>query len=131
MRFQAAPTGREAGSATVVGLVLVAVLVTVTVVGVTAGALMVGQRRAAAAADLAALAAARAAVPLPGQAGRDPCAVADALARANDARLTGCRTAGAEVSVEVTVKVVGPFGASWSAPGRARAGPSEPAGPAP
>lgn len=129
MRLQVAPTRREAGSATVVGLVLVAVLVTVTVMGVTVGALMVGQRRAAAAADLAALAAARVADPLPGQAGRDPCAVADALAGANDARLTGCRTAGAEVSVEVTVEIAGPFGASWNALCRARAGPSEPAGP--
>ena len=125
------PGTGESGSATVLALVLVAVLVTVTLVGVAAGALMVGQRRAAAAADLAALAAARAAVPLPGRAGGDPCAVAGALARANGARLTGCRARGAEVNVEVAVTVPGPFGRSWTAPGRARAGPSEPSGPAP
>jgi secretion/DNA translocation related TadE-like protein len=115
----------------VVALVLVAVLVTVTLAGVTVGALLVGQRRAAAAADLAALAAAQAVRPWPGQAGGDPCGVAGALARANGARLTGCRVRGTEVGVEVAVTVAGPFGRSWTAPGRARAGPSEPSGPSP
>ncbi len=125
------PGGDEPGSATVVALVLVTVLVTVTVAGTTVGALLVGQRRAAAAADLAALAAAQAVVPLAGATGGDPCVVAGALARANAARLVDCQVRGTEVGVEVAVTVAGPVGRSWTARGRARAGPSEPSGPSP
>lgn len=117
----------ERGSATVLVLVLVAVLTTLAIAATTVGGILVGHRRAAAAADLAALAAAEALVPGAGisQGGPDGCAQAGLVSSANDARLTACEVDGRDVVVAVTVDVRMPFGATRSVPGRARAGPAE------
>lgn len=110
----------ERGSATVWVVALSGVLAAIGVTVVLVGAAVVGRHRATTAADLAALAAAEHAVR------GDPgaCAAAEAVARANGARLTGCSVDGAavvEVAVEVTVRL-GPVG-HHPAPARARAGP--------
>lgn len=115
----------ERGGATVLVLVLVAVLVCLAVAGVVAGGVLVGQRRAAAAADLAALAAAESLGLSGGTAlgGTTACEQAVRAGEANGARLTDCLVEGREVSVELTVEVPTVFGGTWSIPGRARAGP--------
>jgi secretion/DNA translocation related TadE-like protein len=116
----------EDGSASVLGLVLVCVLATVAVVAVAVAGVFVGQRRAAAAADLAALAAAevvgRGAATTSGEV--DACGQASRVSDANDATLTVCLVEGSEVVVEVVVEVPNFFGATLRAPGRARAGPA-------
>jgi secretion/DNA translocation related TadE-like protein len=115
----------EEGSATVLGLVLVCILTTVALVSVVVAEVLVGQRRAAAAADLAALAAAevlgRGAATTSG--GVDACGQASRVSEANDATMTGCLVEGAEVVVEVAVEVPTFFGTGLSTSGRARAGP--------
>lgn len=110
--------------------------VVLTVAWVSAGAVGVAatQHRAAAAADLSALAGAAA-----WQDGRDPCAAADALAAANGGRLVSCRQDGGVVLVEVAAQSplllgqrwtsvrtarAGPVGVSMSSPARPHAGPS-------
>lgn len=112
-------------------LVLVSVLATVAVAGAAVGGLLVGQRRAASAADLAALAAAEAIGPggVTAVTGASACQEAGRVSNANRARLTGCLVEGDEVFVEVEVNVPGLGGAVWEVPGRARAGPSPGAGP--
>ncbi|HEX6247921.1 MAG TPA: Rv3654c family TadE-like protein [Nocardioidaceae bacterium] len=122
----------DRGSAAVIVVGLAGVLVVFALAGATVGGLLVGQRRAAAAADLAALAAAEAlASPAGSSPSGSPCAAAAAVAEANHADLHGCLTEGREVTVSVTVRVRGPAGASWDVPGRARAGPTGSAGPDP
>ncbi len=123
-----APERREeAGSATVLVLVLVAVLTTIAVAGVAVGGLLVGHRRAAAAADLAALAAAETLGRGGGTSvgGAAVCEQAARLSEANGARLTGCQVEGRDVMVEVAVDVPSVLGGDWAVPGRARAGPAE------
>jgi secretion/DNA translocation related TadE-like protein len=115
----------DTGSAAVLAAVMTAVLLTLALAGTVLGGLVVGQRRAAAAADLAALAAADAVSPgLPGTAAADPCRQAESIGSANGALLTGCRVEGLEVVVEVTVEVPSPLGGWWKVPGAARAGPA-------
>jgi secretion/DNA translocation related TadE-like protein len=82
-------------------------------------AMFAAHRRAQAAADLAALAAAVALVR-----GQEPCPAARRIATANDAEMTGCVPRGMDVVVEV--RVVGPrwLGQTADLTGRARAGPS-------
>lgn len=119
------PSGqrRERGSATVLVLVLAAALITMAVAGSAVGALLVGHRRAASAADLAALGAA-AALQRPGSlATAAPCARAEEVGAANGARLTVCAVAGEEVRVSVAVDVTTVLGRTWTVRGRARAGP--------
>ncbi len=133
-RCQGDRRDQEAGGASVLVLVLVAVMTTLALAGVTVGGVLVGQRRAAVAADLAALAAAEALGPGAGPtvAGVAACEAAGKVSAANDARMTGCLVEGVEVLVEVAVEVHGGFGARWTVPGRARAGPvRERPGPAP
>lgn len=115
----------ERGGATMLVLVLVAVLACLAVAGVVVGGVLVGQRRAAAAADLAALAAAESLGLSGGTAlgGATACEQAVRAGEANGARLTDCLVEGREVSVELTVEVPTVFGGTWSIPGRARAGP--------
>jgi secretion/DNA translocation related TadE-like protein len=86
--------------------------------GVTA-AMIDDHRRAQAAADLAALAAAADL-----QRGADGCSAGVRIATANGARLVGCDILGEDVTV--TVRVRGPrwLGASGDLTARARAGPS-------
>lgn len=109
----------EAGVATahavavtaLLALIAVGCLQLVTVVGL--------RQQAAAAADLAALAASRASAE-----GGDGCAAARRLARANGARVVGCRM-DADVAT-VTVSVRSPTWAigRWAATTRARAAPA-------
>ncbi|MGY1806105.1 Rv3654c family TadE-like protein [Blastococcus sp. SYSU D00669] len=111
---------RERGSATVWVLALAGVLAAVGAAAVLVGAAVTARHRAGSAADLAALAAAGAAVR------GDPgaCAEAGALAARNGAELTACAV-GADAVVTVTVAVpvrLGPLGL-FAAEGRARAGP--------
>jgi secretion/DNA translocation related TadE-like protein len=120
----------EDGAATVLVLVLVAVLGVVAAAGAVAGGVLIGQRRAASAADLAALAGAETFSTRGGSAsaGADACGVAGAVSERNGARLTVCRVERQTVLVDVAVDVPTFFGVRWSVPGRARAGtPGQPA----
>lgn len=121
----------DRGAATIFVLVLVAVLGVVAVGGAVAGGALVGQRRAAAAADLAALAGAEALQVGGGSAssGVGACEAAGRVSERNEARLTGCSVEGLEVVVEVAVDVPAVFGGEWSIPGGARAGPGSPGSP--
>jgi secretion/DNA translocation related TadE-like protein len=98
------------------------VLLVVTGLAVAAGAAMLARQRAESGADLAALAGA--AQLLRGV--EIACAAADQVARANGVGVTGCRTDGLDLLVEVSAEVGGAFGGS--AAGRARAGPDGPIG---
>ncbi len=111
----------ERGAATVWVLALSAVLALVGAAAVVVGAAMVARHRAAGAADLAALAAAGAAV----VGDPDPCASAVEVAAANAATVTWCE-AGVDAVVDVRVSVALDLGAlgRYSAEGRARAGPA-------
>ena len=84
----------QAGLAAPVVVVLAGLLLVVTLLGGFLGRLLVDQRRAASAADLAALAGAAAA-----QRGADPCGAARDTARRNDAELVTCSVTGARVVV--------------------------------
>lgn len=123
----------DLGSATILVLVLVAALGTLAVAGVAAGGVLVGQRRAASAADLSALAGAEALGPGGGSAvaGTAACDAARRVSEANGARLVGCLGEGFEVVVEVAVDVPTLFGVRLTVPGRARAGPGPVVGPNP
>lgn len=113
----------ERGSATVLALVMACLLVTVAVAGAAGAGLLVGHRRAGAAADLAALAGASALQHVSaGVAG--PCEQVAEVSASNRASVGSCLVEGEEVEVEVVVEVRGPFGASWPVEGRARAGPA-------
>ncbi|MGY1843204.1 Rv3654c family TadE-like protein [Modestobacter sp. SYSU DS0875] len=112
----------ERGSATVWVVALAGLLAALGVAAVLVGAAVVARHRATAAADLAALAAAGAAV----QGDPAACTVAGGVAAANGAAVTSC-TVGAGAVVEVHVRVpvrLGPLGVV-DARGRARAGPVE------
>ena len=85
----------EHGGATVLVVAMAGVLLAVTGGLAAVGGLVTAQRRAQAAADLAALAAATE----PAAA----CVEAARTASANDATLVGCRVAGQEVTVVVAV----------------------------
>lgn len=109
----------ERGSATVLAIALMGVLLTLGAgLGLTA-ATVHAHRVAASAADLTALAAAQAAVD-----GMSACSAGARLAAANDAWLVSCDLVGRIVTV--TVRVRGPHWLGWGADlvGRARAGPA-------
>jgi secretion/DNA translocation related TadE-like protein len=92
----------DRGSGAVLAVAMVMAAVTVGLSGVTLAAALTTRQRVIGAADLAALAAADAASgAIPGA----PCRVAAGVARANAARLAGCRAD----SLVVTVTVVGSF----------------------
>ncbi len=82
-------------------------------------AMVAAHRAAQSAADLAALAGARGVAE-----GRDGCAVAGDVARANRARLTACVVAGRVVDVTVTIPGPHWLGQTADLEGRARAGPA-------
>jgi secretion/DNA translocation related TadE-like protein len=104
---------RDEGFVTVAVVGLAAVLVAVSALLATLGAVAVARHRAASAADLAALAAAGHV--LDGTA----CEAAREVARAAGAELTDCRPEGTTVLVVAAVRV----GALGTARARARAGP--------
>jgi secretion/DNA translocation related TadE-like protein len=97
------------------GLVLVAALV-----GAAMGRVLVDQRRAAAAADLAALAAATAL-----QVGGSPCSAARRSASRNGAELSGCAVAEEQVRVELVVSTPALLGRVVRVAATAHAGPAE------
>lgn len=88
----------ESGVAAPLVVTLAGLLLVLAVVGAGVGRLLVDQRRAAAAADLAALAGATAV-----QHSADGCAAARGVARANGARLVDCAVSGDHVVVRSTV----------------------------
>lgn len=108
---------RDRGAATVVACVGAMVLLIVTGLAVQVGAAVLARQRAESGADLAALAGAAQMV----RGAEIACTVADQVARANGVQVTGCRTDGLDLLVEVTVDVGGALGGA--AVGRARAGP--------
>ncbi len=118
-------THDERGAATVVAVALAGLLCIVCLAVAGAIGVVAAHRRAQAAADLAALAAATAL-----QRGEDPCREAASIAEANGGLLTGC-TPHDDLSVLVVVTVRGPTLAGQQALLRAtaRAGPEEPLGP--
>jgi secretion/DNA translocation related TadE-like protein len=116
-------TGRccrdERGAATVLALTLLGALVTVAVLLAPLAGALVASRRAAAAADLAALAGASAV-----QHGQDGCAAAARVAAANHARLASCGVSTEDVRVGVVVDAGRVLGRALEVSARARAGPS-------
>lgn len=105
----------ESGSATVLVVAMAGVLMFVMVGLSAVGGLVTAQRRAQAAADLAALGGAAAP--------DDACSAAGRIAAANAAVLDGCEVAGSEVTV--VVSVAGPHlpGRRVRVSAEARAGP--------
>lgn len=115
----------ERGAATVLAVAMAGVLLLVGAATGVVGAIVVDHRRAQAAADLAALAAA--AHPDPG---RDPCTTAARVATANGATLRSCRRDGPDVVVTVVVQGPRWLGQEGDLTASARAGP-DPARPDP
>ena len=115
----------EEGSGTVLALTIIAALLVVTVVIAGLIGVVSANRRASAAADLSALAAADA---YRGLTEGDPCAVAADLAERHGAHLESCTFPDRPETVEVTVAVpvAGPLGMLGPARVRARAGAEYP-----
>lgn len=115
----------EEGSGTVLALTIIAALLVVTVVIAGLIGVVSANRRASAAADLSALAAADA---YRGLTEGDPCAVAADLAERHGAHLESCTFPDRPETVEVTVAVpvAGPMGVLGPARVRARAGAEHP-----
>ena len=115
----------EEGSGTVLALTIIAALLVVTVVIAGLIGVVSANRRASAAADLSALAAADA---YRGLTEGDPCAVAADLAKLHGAQLESCTFPDRPETVEVTVAVpvAGPMGMLGPARVRARAGAEHP-----
>ena len=115
----------EEGSGTVLALTIITALLVVTVVIAGLIGVVSANRRASAAADLSALAAADA---YRGLTEGDPCAVAADLAERHGAHLESCTFPDRPETVEVTVAVpvAGPMGMLGPARVRARAGAEHP-----
>lgn len=115
----------EEGSGTVLALTIIAALLVLTVVIAGLIGVVSANRRASAAADLSALAAADA---YRGLTEGDPCAVAADLAERHGAHLESCTFPDRPETVEVTVAVpvAGPMGVLGPARVRARAGAEHP-----
>jgi secretion/DNA translocation related TadE-like protein len=116
--------GAERGAGSILVLSGVMVVLTGLLVVATLGGGYLARHRAAAAADLAALAAA-------GQVWSGPaaaCASAGGVAEANGAVLRSCRVRGEQVEVVASVEVAGPAAVLGDADRRARAGPAASAG---
>lgn len=118
---------RERGSATITALATIAAALIVLIGLMLVSGVAAARGRAQSAADLSALAAARALHNLQG----DPCAIAARVVWANGAILTGCATEGVDVVVSAAV------GVEWmgratglTASASARAGPADPRLPA-
>jgi len=102
-------------------MVFIGLLTALGLVASTIAGLFVGHRKAAAAADVAALAGAAAL-----QHGGVGCDAVARISAANQVELVNCETNGAVVDVEVTLDLQSVFGASFVATGKARAGPAGP-----
>lgn len=113
--------GGERGAGSVLVLAAVMVIVTVLLAVATLGSGYRARHRAAAAADLAALAAAETL-----RSGGDPCAAAGRVSSANDASLRSCAVDGWEVTVAAASAVTGPLRLLPDPVRRARAGVDPP-----
>jgi secretion/DNA translocation related TadE-like protein len=107
------------GSATVLVLAMLGVVLTVAAGIAVFGAAVVDQRRVEAAADLGALAGAGAL-----QRGEPACAAAATVVERNGARLTGCVPVGQDVTVRVARPARRFLGLSWAVTSVGRAGPA-------
>ena len=112
----------EAGFATLVVLGLAGALLAFGGLLASLGAVAVARHRAAAAADLAALAAAGHLLEGTGRA----CGAASAVARGQRATLLSCTSDGTTVTVVAEVRPPGPLGRLGAARSIARAGPAAP-----
>lgn len=102
---------------TLLSVGLMSALLVLSLVGTGFAGLVAMQHRAAAAADLAALAAA--------ESPERACAIASEVAADNDAQLSECEVAGVVVSLEVRIRAEAPFGFRPTIRSRARAGPAD------
>lgn len=111
----------EEGSGTVLAVGIIAALLILATVIIGFAGVSMANRRAAQAADLAALAAADA---LRGITPGDPCDIAAQVARDNNANLVGCALADRPETVDIRVSsaVHGPFAFLGDAQGTSRAG---------
>lgn len=119
---RAKPERAERGTAAVLVVALVGLLLLVGLAAAFVTATVAAHRRAQAAADLAALAGAGVASGV----GADSCRAAADVAALNHARLTACTRDGADLVVEVAVDGPRMGGHGWVLRGRARAGPGPP-----
>jgi len=110
----------ERGSATVVGVAAVLVVLAVFAVAVQLGAAVITRHRAEAAADLAALAAAARVIAGPAHACASARRVTDRMA----VRMEGCELDGWEVTVRVEASPPGLLGRFGTSRATARAGPA-------
>jgi len=110
----------EGGFAVPVTVALTGLVLVVTLIGAAMGRVLVDQRRAAAAADVAALAAATAL-----QLGTPACPAAERSAGRNGAELVGCAVTGEEVQVRVLVASPSLLGRVVRVAATAHAGPAE------
>lgn len=99
------PGAGEAGLAAPLVVTLAGLVLTLTILAGGLGRLLVDHRRAAGAADLAALAGASAL-----QVGQDGCSAAAQVARRNGAELVSCSVSGDQVKVLAVVEVTGMSG---------------------
>ena len=115
----------EEGSGTVLAVGIIAALLVLATVIIGFAGVSMANRRAAQAADLAALAAADA---LRGITPGDPCDIAAQVARDNNANLVGCALADRPETVDIRVNsaVHGPFAFLGDAQGTSRAGAPHP-----
>ena len=121
MRCMTGPRGaEERGAATLIVLALSGLLMFVGLALAGVAAIVLTQRSAQAAADLAALAGATAAV-----SGADACAAADEIAAANGAVLAQCLLAGRLVTIEVRVEGPRLVDRRYDVTAQARAGPAD------
>jgi secretion/DNA translocation related TadE-like protein len=112
---------QDTGVATVWAAAAVSVVLVIAVLGINLGAAISGRHRAAAAADLAALAAASHVADGEVTACAHSVRVTDGMA----AQLTSCRVSGWEAFVEVEIRPPVPLLPVGVARGRARAGPAQ------
>ena len=111
-------TDEERGAATLLAVTLAVVVLLCTAAAVLGGRLLADQRRAAVAADLAALAGALAV-----QRGLDGCPAAQRVAAANDAVVIACRVDGEEVRLAARTDSLRLLGRRVQPTAEARAGP--------
>lgn len=119
-RRLATPEPFERGSATLYAVVLAVAIGVLAVIASQCIALARVQHKAASAADLAALAASKAAV-----AGRDGCAEAREIARRNHGTVEACSMSDSVATVTVRIECPRMWGRTWQVDQRARAAPSD------
>ncbi|MFI7639145.1 Rv3654c family TadE-like protein [Nonomuraea sp. NPDC049400] len=119
-RGEAPINPKERGSATIWGVALMGLLMTVATAFATLGSVRVAFHRVNSAADLSALAAAKLAMINP----EDACARAAALATQNGVELTRCQITNEVADVWTALPISLPLLGKRTLTGRARAGPA-------